>query len=79
MGWAYLGQLREDLGLEVWNFLVIVRSIAQLWISVPTHRDSLNDEVNIREILKLGAGGQASTRCICIFLRQPSLSHVFRQ
>jgi hypothetical protein len=79
MGWAYLGQLREDFGLEVWNFLLIVRTIAQLWISVPTYRNSLNDEVNIREILKLGAGGQASTRCICIFLRQPSLSHVFRQ
>lgn len=30
MGWAYLGQLREDFGLEVWNFLLIVRTIAQL-------------------------------------------------
>jgi hypothetical protein len=79
MRWAYLGQLREDLGLEVWNFLLIVRTIAQLWISVPTYRNSFNDEVNIREILKLGAGGQPSTRCICIFLRQPSLSHVFSQ
>jgi hypothetical protein len=61
MRWAYLGQLREDLGLEVWNFLLIVRTIAQLWISVPTYRNSFNDEVNIREILKLPRAASASS------------------